>query len=134
VLLRVCAQVLEKNRRMAYKRGWRRLWDGRGGAFFEKWKVRRERDALFLAQKDQMKGESDVDDDDAKDGRGGMVRVSAYDVAGAYSDPRTRDFPFAPDTDSEDEIDKLERLYRELSSESEFVASDGDDDDDDDDE
>ncbi len=30
-------QILEKNRRIAYKHGWRRLWDGRGGALFEKW-------------------------------------------------------------------------------------------------
>jgi hypothetical protein len=86
---------------------------------------------MFNAQKEGIEGVSSDSGEEADDaGRRSKAskrkpNISAYDVAGTYSDARTRNFPFAPDTDSEDEQDKAERENLELSSESEFAPSDG---------
>jgi hypothetical protein len=88
---------------------------------------------MFKAQKEGAEGvSSDSGGDDDEGGHRRRTKadkrkpnISAYDVAGTYSDARTRDFPFAPDTDSEDEQDRAERENLELSSESEFAPSDG---------
>jgi hypothetical protein len=48
-------QVLEKNRRMAYKAGWRRLWDGRCGALFERWSKKRAAEDRRLLQAAQVR-------------------------------------------------------------------------------
>ena len=129
-------QVLEKNRRIAYKNGWRRLWDGRSGALYDKWKRARLAQDLAVVQTEQLRGEDDLDvdrsDSDEKKspvvnrGTGGQKRISAYDVVNAYADPRTAPFPCDADTVSEDEIDRLERENFEVSSEEEYVGDEDD--------
>ena len=129
--------IVEKNRKIAYKMGWRRLWDGRGGAKYAKWKQKHDVQRLYNAAKVIEPGLSDSDGGEGaterkrdklsprsrKETR--MAKTSEYNIPGTYSDPRTRDFPFAPDTASEDEQDVAERENLELSSEDEFVPSDG---------
>jgi hypothetical protein len=136
--------VLEKNRRIAYKNGWRRLWDGRSGALFEKWAVKTRAAELAVTQAAMLQEEAqddpgldagvDVDADSVASSsrpgrrgpRGGTDKAAAYDVVSTFVDPRTATFPCDADTVSEDEIDRLERENFEVSSEEEFVPSDED--------
>jgi hypothetical protein len=117
--------------------GWRRLWDGRGGAQYAKWKLKKEMEQLYHQQKEFMRhigtpsASEDEDSDgsatsDVKAARAAKRKAATkeYDIPASYSDPRQRNFEFAPDTGSENEQDALEKENLELSSESEFVPSD----------
>lgn len=97
-----------------------------------KWKAKKELELLYTTYNNLLLGEVMADEDMGAAAAGEppsrkalrKPHIAAYDVVSAVSDPRTRNFPFAPDTDSEDEQDKQERENLEMSSEEEFVPDD----------
>lgn len=108
--------VYRKNRVIAQRRQWRRLWDGRGGADFERWKEEEEHLKRIGESKAMLRAESDYESSGSEQSpsmrkhkmKPSRVKVQEYDVAGTYSDPRTRRFSFGSETGSEDDRDKAE--------------------------